>query len=70
MTVHCKCCNHQWDIELKMPIPLSQFTRMLRGYALAGCSECGAHGNDVLLGAAPERRANDVDEAAAVRSEP
>lgn len=56
LTVHCAKCNHEWKIPLKMPMLLRDFTRVLRGYTTAGCPECGAFNESVLLGPAEERR--------------
>lgn len=69
VTVHCGKCNHEWDLPLKLPMPISQFTRTMRGYAMAGCSECGAHGPDVYLGPAVDR-SPDAEPAAEVCTEP
>ena len=53
MTVHCAKCNHQWEVIIPLPMPIRRFVIATRGAAAAGCPECRAYGNDVLLGPAP-----------------
>jgi hypothetical protein len=53
MTVHCKVCRHQWELLVKIPIPLDRFILAVKGWTAAGCPACGAYGDQVLCGPAP-----------------
>lgn len=60
MTVHCRVCQHQWVLPLKLPMPMGRFTVALRGFSAAGCPACGAHGREVLCGPAVAATSLDV----------
>jgi hypothetical protein len=53
MTVHCKACGHQWEIQMRLPISITRFVKVIHGATAAGCPQCGAHGENVLCGPAP-----------------
>jgi len=53
MTVHCKVCNHQWEVAITLPMVIDRVVAVIRGVCAAGCPQCGAHGNAVMCGAAP-----------------
>lgn len=52
MTVHCGKCNHQWTLPFRLPMPIKRAVAAMRGFVAAGCPKCGAHGRDVICGAA------------------
>jgi hypothetical protein len=53
ITVHCKQCAHQWEAFMNLPIPVARAMKVMKGIVAAGCPECGAHGNNVLVGPTP-----------------
>lgn len=53
MTVHCKTCGHQWEVPMKLPMPILRAVQAMRGCIAAGCPACGAHGSAVICGEAP-----------------
>lgn len=54
ITVHCRMCNHQWDGLLPLPMEMDRAVKVMKGISEAGCPECGAHGDAVLVGPAPQ----------------
>lgn len=50
MMVHCAKCDHQWDVPMKLPIPVDRFVKAALGATAGGCPQCGAHGKNVLCG--------------------
>lgn len=49
MTVHCKACNHQWEVHVPLPISIPRFSVIVNGADAAGCPSCKAHGKGTLL---------------------
>lgn len=49
MTVHCKACQHQWEIHVPLPISIPRFSTIVHGADAAGCPVCKAHGKGTLL---------------------
>jgi hypothetical protein len=54
MTVHCKQCAHQWEVI--MPMPISRAVKVMKGAVQAGCPNCRAFGDTVLVGPARTAR--------------
>lgn len=64
VTVHCKSCNHQWEVICPLPMTIPRFGVVVKGACAAGCPSCRAHGRDTLLmGPAPVRRAEETTHA-------
>lgn len=55
MTVHCKACNHEWNIDMPSSLFLHAI-RAMKTAAVDGCPVCGATGTSVLIGAARMER--------------
>lgn len=53
--VHCRDCNHGWDVMMPLPMPIDRAIKVMRGAVAAGCPKCGAHGSAVICGP-PERK--------------
>lgn len=51
MTVHCKTCNHEWQLDTSTSFILHAIQAM-KSAAMDGCPVCGATGSTVLEGAA------------------
>ena len=47
--VHCAKCDYHWKAKLPMPIEISRFVSFIKGITAAGCPNCGANDNAVLL---------------------
>lgn len=52
MTLHCRHCNYEWFVPLKVPMSINRFLKASEGIVAAGCPKCGAHGENVLCGRA------------------
>lgn len=50
MTVHCAKCGHQWELPLRLPMPIDRDVRAMKGFVAAGCPVCGSHGASVICG--------------------
>ena len=59
MTVHCKACNHEWEVHTTTPL-LRQAIEVMRAAVSVGCPRCAANGKAVLVGAAPHSVALDI----------
>jgi len=53
VTLHCGKCDHQWEMPLKLPMPMRRAAIALKGFAAAGCPSCGVDGKSVFCGPAP-----------------
>lgn len=54
MTVHCRSCQHQWELPIHLPMRLEKFAKAVRAFAEVGCPKCGAAEKDtVICGPAP-----------------
>jgi hypothetical protein len=57
LTVHCRTCNHQWEVVCPLPLPIPRFSQIAKGAVAAGCPACREHEpNTVLVGPAPVTR--------------
>lgn len=46
----CVPCGAEWEVPVKLPAPVDEFTAHLQGIIDKGCPECGAKGpNDIGL---------------------
>jgi hypothetical protein len=65
MTVHCAKCNHQWEVEMELPMEISKATAIMSRTVHAGCPQCGATGASVMCGPAlsSEGRPTDLGDA-------
>ena len=70
MIVHCKACNHEWEVHTTTPL-LRQAIQVMRAAVAVGCPRCAANGNAVLVGVAPRSldASTDVLNAASIRGD-
>ena len=54
VTVHCAVCRAEWALPMKLPMPLRRAVPALKGFAAAGCPQCGARGDKVMCAPLPD----------------
>jgi hypothetical protein len=53
MTLHCRRCEHEWELHVALPMELGAFVERLKAAATIGCPKCFADGSAVVCGSAP-----------------
>jgi len=49
MTVHCQNCNHQWELDMPLPIALSEALKVMQRAVEDGCPKCQHAGPSGVL---------------------
>ena len=56
MIVHCEECGHEWNVGIKLPIPIKKAVKKMGGAVMLGCPHCGADDGAIICGPAKKEK--------------
>lgn len=56
-TAYCDECGYQWDLPLRLPMPMNRAAEAMKGFVAAGCPSCGSYGKHIICGVEPRAEA-------------